>query len=214
MFYCSTSRNVPFFELNMMPGEMIAISKWRTLDKLTVNNIGYTNLVFSELNSNRSTPEYGELKQPTEIPLTNSLIDEFLSSVFTKVVPERNEYLYKLLIAIAEKMFSDDMFDGLLYPTIAMRANADNLAIKPRYIDSKKLELVNIEFIGIDTREGIQFTVTDTDFANSIKSDGTIEWKGRRGHWVLRNQGETLQTIVENGRWVARDPNGKFVEME
>lgn len=214
VFYCSTARGVPFFELDCIPGNTIAISKWKTVDKLLVNNVGYTDTCFSKLNSNRNNPKYGEIKKETEVPTSNSLIDDFLTNEFTKVVPVDQEYLYKISIAIAEKLFSDDLFDGLLYPTIPMRGNADNLAIKPRYLDENKLKIESVEFIRIDSKKDFTFQVTVLDFANSFKGDGSIEWKGRLPQWVLKEKDEELAFTAENGVWVARDKNGNIVEPE
>jgi hypothetical protein len=111
-------------------------------------------------------------------------------------------------------MFMAEMFDALLYPTIAMRGNVDNLAIKPCYVDEGKLEFVNARWYRIDSRNDFQYEATETDFANSFKEDGTLEWKGRKGQWFLRKQWDQLIMKSENGVWVARDVNGNIVEPE
>ncbi|RZN37195.1 MAG: hypothetical protein EFT35_06795, partial [Methanophagales archaeon ANME-1-THS] len=167
VFYCSTAREALFFELDVKPKDKIVVSKWETTKELLVNNVGYTRTCFSNLKSNRESQTWGEIKKEINIPETNNLVNEFLSQEFTKIVPAEKEYLYKISIAIAEKLFSDDLFDGLLYPTIPMKANADNLALKPRYIDEKKIAIKTVEYIQIDTKEDFKYKITVLDFANS-----------------------------------------------
>jgi hypothetical protein len=216
VFYSSTFMNAPFFEVDAKPGDTLVLSKWKTLEPLMVNNIGYTSTAFSKLGSSRQNPNFGALNDITQTPSWNSLVDEFLDSEFSKIVPsgKEHEHLYKLSIAIAEKMFLADMFDGLLYPTIAMRGNVDNLAIKARYVDEVKLKFVNAKWYRIDSRDGFQYKATETNFANSFKEDGTLEWKGRKGQWFLEKQRDQLTMKSENGVWVARDKFGNIVEPE
>lgn len=214
VFYCSTAISVLLFELDVKPKDKIVVSKWETTEELLVNNVGYTQPCFSNLKSNRESQTWGEIKKEIIIPGTNDLVNEFLSQEFTKIVPAGKEYLYKKSIAIAEKLFSDDLFDGLLYPTISMKANADNLALKPRYIDEKKIVIKMVEYIQIDTKEDFKYKKTVLDFANSFKEDGTIEWEGRPSHWVLREKGDELKLIAKNGKWVAINKAGNIIEPE
>jgi hypothetical protein len=105
------------------------------------------------------------------------------------------------------------MFDGLLYPALAMRGNADNLAIKPPAVD-KKLAFKKADFFQIEDYSDNSYKVTWLDFANSLSCEGKIEWKGRLPQWKLGKKGEMLMLKVENGMWVARNPNGEVVEPE
>lgn len=214
VFYCSTAREVLFFELDVKSKDKIVVSKWETTEELLVNNVGYTRTCFSNLKSNRESQTWGEIKKDINIPETNNLVNGFLSQEFTKIVPAGKEDLYKISIAIAEKLFSDDLFDGLLYPTIAMKANADNLAIKTQYIDEKRIVIKSIEYIQINAKEDFKYKITVLDFANSFKEDGTIEWKGRLPHCVLREKGDELKLIAKNGKWVALDKASNIIEPE
>lgn len=38
-------------------------------------------------------------------------------------------------IALAEKFFANDLSEALLLPTVSMRADADNLAVRTRFAD-------------------------------------------------------------------------------
>ena len=224
-FYCSIAREAPFFELNVIPGTHIAVSKWRLREKLWVNNVGYTVDTFNRLNSTRaSMPWWQSSAGVTERPVTK-LIHQFLSEQFTREIPDGSEHLYKISIAIAEKHimnFIHDSYDeswpldrriaGLIYPTVAMRAKSDNVMLLPEFVDLY-LELVLAEYIRVDkATSDFKYEITMLDFANSFGSDGAIEWKGRAPHWVLP-PGASAQVTVENGKMVARNEKGELLQL-
>jgi hypothetical protein len=98
-----------------------------------------------------------------------------LAEAFTIRVPKGSEEMYKLSVAIAEFLFTDDIFDGLIYPTVEMRANADNLALKPRYAD-KNLSFPKAEYARIDDLLEFSYKITVLDTANALAPDGTLLW--------------------------------------
>ena len=211
LFYCSMSREAPFFELGVVPGAKETVSHWQTTAPIVVNNVGYHNEVFGSLSSNRDCPSWGKGTEYEKLEKTTALIKQFFATEFAKIVPSRQEYLYKVSIAIAELHFSNDMFGGLLYPSMAMRANADNLAFKPECVDNH-LSVRKVEYIRVDETDASGFMVTILDFADTFDEDGGIQWKGRHPHWVMREKGQVLHLAVENGRWVARNEKGEIVE--
>lgn len=213
LFYCSMSREAPFFELGVVPGAMVAVSHWQTTAPIVVNNVGYHQKVFGSLGSNRDCPSWGVGTDYEKLEKTTAFMKQFFATEFAKVVPLGQEFLYKVSIAIAELHFSNDMFGGLLYPSMAMRANADNLALKPECVDNH-LSIRKVEYIRVDETDALGFKVTILDFANSFKEDGGIQWKGRHPHWVMGEKGQVLHFKVENERWVARNETGEIVEPE
>jgi hypothetical protein len=213
LFYCSAAREAPFFELGLIPGDKVAISHWKTIAPIVVNNVGYHNKVFGMLTSNRDSPSWGRGTEFEKLEETTGCIKEFFATEFAKVVPPGQEDLYKLSIAIAEMHFSSDMFGGLLYPSMAMRANADNLVLKPECVD-QYLKLHKVEYIRVDETRDYGFKVTLLDFADTFGPDGEIQWKGRLPHWVMRQEGQVLNLRVEDGRWIARNEKGEIVEPE
>lgn len=222
MFYSSIAREAPFFELDVKPGDHVAISHWELMEKLWVNNVGYIDPVFKKLQSNRKdVPNWGTSQTNFETP-ANRLVHNFLAEEFAREVATSSEHEYKISIAIAEKLMgnilgevaegmpSGQKFSGILYPALAMRANADNLVLLPEAVD-KHLSLKKVEFIRVDEIKGdMQYQITLLDFADSFGLDGTIEWKGRIPHWVLP-PGATATATVENGQWVLRDSSGKIL---
>lgn len=220
-FYSSNAREAPFFELDMKPNEYIAISRWGISEKIIVNNVGYHQESFSQLDSNRGVPTFGEGYKPTTSDL---IVNKYFANEFTKIVPEGEEHLYKISVAISEKLYGGELhmeiagdsykgpmeMSGLMYPTIAMRANSDNIALKPHIVD-KYLTLEQVEYIRVDSEHDFKYEVKVIDFANSFHENGTIEWKGRHPHWVL-GPGQELQVSVENGHYVAKDNEGNIIE--
>lgn len=53
IFYSSTSHDAPFYELQVKTGDLIAISQWKVLEKLFINNVGYAEQTFDRLGSSR-----------------------------------------------------------------------------------------------------------------------------------------------------------------
>jgi len=201
IFYCCAGRRVPFFECFVKTGDKFILSQWKTVSRLFVNNIGYSNDNIMGL----------QPKSSDELKEANILIRNFIDEEFTKIVSEGKEYLYKISIALAEKHFSDDIFNGLLYPSIAIKGRSDNLALKPQYVD-KNLTIGRVEFIQIILVKGFEYKIKVLDLATSFGKDGSMEWKGHPGKWYLKKKDDELILAVENGRWVARDKNGKVIE--
>ena len=213
LFYCSKSREAPFFELGLIPGAKVAISHWKTTAPIVVNNVGYHDEVFDGIGSNRDCPSWGKGTEYEKLEKTTTLIKHFFATEFAQIVSPGQEHLYKLSIAMAELHFSNDMFGGLLYPSMVMRANADNLALKPECVNGH-LSLRKVEYIRVDETGDQGFKVTILDYADTFDEDGRIQWKGRHPHWFMREKGQVLHLAVENGRWVARNEKGEVVEPE
>ena len=77
MFYGSTAREAPFFELGARRGKHLVISRWRANDLLLVNNAGYSKSVFNALNNNRSElPEWARQNNINSNP-TNRIVHDF-----------------------------------------------------------------------------------------------------------------------------------------
>ena len=223
MFYCSLTKEPAIFELTPEPEEHLAISRWRFKVKMLATNVGFAEQTFTRLGAARPVPSWSMYSLPNVV--AQRLISKFLAAQFTIAVPAGEEYRYKFSAAIAEELYQkpvhldDDakrdgvQFGGLHYPTIAMRANSDNLALLPNFVDDY-LDLASVDWIRIDAKKpDFKYDVTYLDFANSFGADGSIEWKGRRSQWKLE-PGEAAGISVEDGRLVARNINGALREPE
>lgn len=206
LLYCCAAREAPFFELQPSVGHTVALAHWITTAPMTVNHAGYTHTSFARLGSNRSDlPKYRQSKMDAEI-------SEAFAELFTrKMPPESEQYLYKCTSTVADYLLDSDLFDGLLYPTVAMRGNADNLALKPQYAD-RHLRFEKAELIRVDSLGDFSYKVTVLDTAKALGDTGEILWRGRADGWELKNHGDTLIFTVEHDKWIARDMAGNIVQ--
>ena len=170
---------------------------------MMVNHVGYTRMAFQTLGSNRK--HAGWNTNPLTMPGgdVDRLIDEFLAETFTRFVPAGSGYLYKVSVAISEKLLLDDKLDGLMYPTVQMKANADNFALKPRYADNN-LKFLKAEYVRINGVRHFAFDSTRPGYSDRTGTRRHYSLEGITDLWTLRRQGDQLTFSVENGEWIAR----------
>lgn len=220
MFYCSISREAPFFELKVFEGDFIAISHWTSLREVMVNNVGYVDETFERYGSSREDlPDWVKLQGFA--CAWQREIHGFFAKEFTKDVSSDQTDNYKLSIAISEKLTEGNLnhifaykgrFAGLVYPSLSMSANSDNYVISPEFVD-ECLKLEKVEWIRVDKiRVDKKIDITVLDFADSFSDKGEIEWKGRAPNWKI-NSGESAVVEVRNGRYEVRDLQGNLLKM-
>ena len=216
-FYAAISRNVPLFELGLEEGNKFVLARWQTQKELLINNIGYTENNFKSLNSKRASPKWDNnehsLISKDEL---NDFIHIYLAETFCQKVPKDNPDLYKLTIAIAEKLHSENeisnvKFDGILYPSIAMNANSDNIVVRKSFIDEGNLIFMEAEWIVVKKVHDFKYDVDVLDWANSISDTGEIEWKGRLQLWDIFPD-EGFYFADENGRRIGKNMYGETIE--
>lgn len=205
LFYGTTLRSVVFFEVPNDVGDQLLVSRWRTVDNLLVNHMGYTASVFEELGSSREKAGWDGKSDPLAGDKASREVLETIGNLFSR----RDQGFYKLTAALAE-FFMRPPLNGLIYPTIAMSANADNLALKPEWADTG-LEFIGVELVRVDAVRGFERDVTVIDYATA-RSDGSLDWKGRGPTWQLTEMGQQHTLSSEQGVWVARDQNGNIVD--
>jgi hypothetical protein len=227
-FYCSASQEVIYFEIpGLSEGDELVLSYWRIKDTMLVHNIGYTQFVFDQLGAKRPLPVWtGDWKhRRLEIPDEqlvreeqasllshdeNGQLLEALGHAFMSNVGENEEYKYRLTVAIAEAFLlkivenKSQQFCGLLYPSVRMAANGDNLALKPECVDAH-LEFLKAKHITIDEKKGNSIIFTIVDFADTSSQDGYLEWKGRPPAFIIPPGDTGKFTVVEG-----RDEDGDY----
>ncbi|HVW60924.1 MAG TPA: hypothetical protein VHC48_12835, partial [Puia sp.] len=212
-FYGSIGRSVPFFELNPKVGDKIILSTWKTTGDMLLNSVGFTEGSATILNSKR---ELGKLytllehEYAKESNETQIAIREFLAKWFVKKIDPADSHLYKLTAAIANILLSGEKFDGLIYPTVKMFGNADNVVLDRRFVD-KSLQLVSVEYLEVIENEGVQFKTEIIDTSIKWEECGNIEWSGRELGWNY----PTLSHITmkgENGEWVNLDEADRRID--
>ena len=222
MFYGSSSSSACLFELDALEGEHFALSRWRTIEKLLVHFVGYESSVFDTLASGRSPP-------PWSLGQTHNdrYVLKFLSEEFARRVTPGMEHQYKISVAIAEQLVLPPIdaeslasapsskglrprWAGVQYPSVEMKANADNFALLPWAVDEAMITN-RVDWLRIDKRADGTKWVTLLDFADSLSADGAIEWKGRLPR-VLIPAGETFRVTLDDGRFVVRNSSDAVVE--
>lgn len=207
MFYVGMHINPLFFEIDAEVDDLVGIAHWQTTAPLLVNNVGYTEKVFGD--SRRECPSWSKKNDSHEPEETNKLLQDFFSSLFMQKVLDQDDY--RVTAAIAEFWLKNQMFSGLLYPSAAMNCNADNIAIKPSFVESSmtplRAELARVSAVG-----EFSFDIEWLDSAAAFDADGFIQWKGHFDKWEVTEKGKILTLSVNDlGRWEAHDESGKLV---
>jgi hypothetical protein len=206
MFYGSISKDIPFFELGAIVGDKLVMTIWRTKAKLLLNHIGYSEEVFSALKSNRDANSlYQFISDTKNFNNLNTFVYNYLAAAFSrKILPVEN-HLYKLSIAITNKLLMGDLLQGVLYPTIAMNGNSDNIVLKPSYVD-KHMEFISVQYLEVAEHEGMKYRYNVLDSATEI-INGEIRWSGKLLGWNIESQ-KSLAFGSDGSDWSAKDEQG------
>lgn len=197
MLYCGVEEDVVAFEIGCKPGDYINAVHWTTTEEFCAVAVGYTPQAFAALGSRR-----------TAEPATSAMAG-YLCDVFTRRVARGSEHLYKISAAIAHRLTAADAIDGILYPSIALNADNDNVAIKPSFAD-RGLRFVRAEYRLIHRVGAGRIRTEIIDTAVDLASDGRILWRGRPGVWRTQ-PGERPRFEVRDGKMRAFDSSGNEI---
>jgi hypothetical protein len=251
VFYCSTHKESVFFELpDLKPGDEVVLTFWKTTEKMFVNNIGYTEYAFKELGAKRPVPQWGPIQAPDSTKATVTLpeipeqvrdvalskdqnreLKEAFSKRFMCKVGDGETFLYRLTVAIGEIHLGTivshkTQFAGILYPSVRMWANGDNVALLPWFVDSH-LDFRKAVHVGIKGRTETSIDTEYLDAAHEFDDAGNLKWLGRVRAWPLEpKQGAKFAivagldedgdyTIVKDGQpahWTAEDVANQLPE--
>jgi hypothetical protein len=118
----------------------------------------------------------------------NLRIRSAMGDAFMQHVDNSNIHRYKLSTVLAELHLGGKInnfphqFAGILYPSLRVKGDGDNLALLPEFVD-KNLELRKAIHIRIEKKEDAQINITYLDHASSVSSDGSLIWLGRLPQW-------------------------------
>jgi hypothetical protein len=212
VFYGGTGKAVPLVELGVQPGDLVALSCWKTNGALILNHVGFSSAPDSFKGATRKLDEvYDFVRSTRKHGDLNALVHDYLAHTFARQV--KDQHHYKLTIAISRELLSGSIIDGLLYPTIKMSGNADNIAFKKQSAD-RLLQFVSVEYILVKEVRDMQTDIDILDSATRVDPIGTLIWSGRGLQWQLRQQGDQLRVVNEFGQWVAYDTLGRRVNPE
>ncbi len=190
MFYGAFNQFVSCIqELSWQPSDLFALSAWLTTAPMLFNHLGFSAETLTRFNASRELPYFSN---PVNGSDRSWLIRQWQSKVFTQLVPVGQEHLYRLPIALKEAALWPigqpnheglEMFSGIIYPSVATSALADNVAILPSEVD-KKMSLLEVNFLVVDSARIItgsgantaaEMRVISYDCARS-NEDGNLVW--------------------------------------
>lgn len=209
MFYCATNKKAPFYELGLKKGDRIALTTWSLVKPICCNNVGYTKSNFDSLGAKREVP-VEPIEKPWKLDIKeNKIIAEFLAQAFCKSHFQGNLDYYKLTNAIAKKHIASD-FHGLLYPTIQYSANADNMALTKKTIDSHYLRIEQVEYIEVDKIINNKYAYKILDISKEIIND-KINWMNTDKSWIVSDEDDDVYFTDEFGALEAYDSEGNLI---
>jgi RES domain len=232
VFYASVNKESVFFELpDLNTGDEVVLTFWKTTERMLVNNIGYTEFAFRQLGAKRAVPTWAPASPmpsggidstvrlstipPEEVIQAlshdeNRELKEAFGKYFTRQISPDESFRYKLTVALAEMHLgniaaSASQLAGILYPSVRMFANGDNLALLPWFVD-RHLEFLKAIHVQIKGRTVDTFNIDYLDAAHGFDAVGNLAWLGRNRAWSLK-PGQTAQIQVVAGR----DEDGNYV---
>lgn len=163
MFYCSDHASGPLAEVGAKVGNHVVLSQWLAKDPLFVTQVGYSEAAYIRLGFRKShIPEWMVPPENGTDADHQREVNHYLSELFTQKVPDGQEHLYAPSIAITEAFLSFNVVDnkglfpdhpdmkieGIIYPTVALRASCENLALRAEFA-SQSLLLEAADFVEI-----------------------------------------------------------------
>jgi hypothetical protein len=198
VFYASTSPLAAKYEVRPGVGDIVYLSRWRLTQPPICFTFGYDEAVYRKLNPGNEVPPHFKQRFSDQTSRLNELYRVCNEALATPSLKE--DKIHMLSSAFLEALgYSSGMtiegdlpgvlrnrkIDGVLYPAVAMRLLADNLALKPDYIDEfARLEWVEKILVERVNEDGpYEFSILD--FGVPDYSRGVIVWKGRLpGAWL------------------------------
>jgi hypothetical protein len=211
VFYASMHKESVFFEIgDLNSGDELIITFWKTTEAMLVNNIGYTQYAFENLGAKRAVPQWGPRgndpgatketvglatlpKEIADIAMSKDQardLKEAFSEYFMRKVSADEIFRYKLTMAIGEIHLGSivdrkTQFAGILYPSVRMWANGDNIALLPWFVDNH-LEFRKAVHVRIKGRTETTVDIDYIDAAHQFGSDGKLVWMGRVKNRTLK----------------------------
>jgi hypothetical protein len=191
-FYGSFNWEPTLFELRVKEGDFIVLSLFNAIDHLEFAPIGFTNEVFQRLFSNRVPPPEA---RPNNVELierdSNKIVDKYIAESFTKIVNVGEEYKYKISVAISKFIMSNEHIDGIIYPSILMKADSENIALKSESV-FHKLQLINTVYAKVGRNNGLFHEIFPEFISNRFALNGDLFWAKVKNHKI-----ENGKTVFE-----------------
>lgn len=204
LFYCSTVKKAPFYELELQAGDRLVLANWINTLPLFLNCIGYNLEEIMALSAVYHAPvRFDGIDRDQLMNENNVFSNAYFKSAFSRRI-ETEEY-HKLTIAIARKFNagnptgqegSSTPFAGMIYHTSRLDDTADNIALKPNVIDVGLLELQKLEFIEILSVENDKYRYRILDYAESVQN-GNIKWYNLENSYTLDDESDDAYFVLD-----------------
>jgi hypothetical protein len=185
IFYASNSPVGLPGEIHAKVGDILNLGYWRSRTTVLLSTFGFSEGVRRRMGTTLRFPSGQPDLDATALSPSTTRAHQFLMDAFTETVAANEERKYMLTTAIyqilsgdinasVEKGVPELRFDGVTFPSIAVRGNLLNFALRPAVVDSS-LELFRVEAFEVTKVRGTEYDVRpiSTGFP---ALDGTIEW--------------------------------------
>jgi hypothetical protein len=172
VFYASVAPPGVFYELKAHEGSRIAFAEWEVTERLWMHNLGYHADALVRLGA---APNTARLPLTEPIPnetVHNKRLRKKVALAFTVDVPTGFEYRYKQTVALTEfwcehhqllPVYDDgpqtDEVAGVVYPSLQMRGDADNVMFWPRFVHSS-LALRHVQYVLVERADHARLAFT------------------------------------------------------
>lgn len=166
MFYCSLGAFPVLSELRVKIGDLVTLSEWGLTEPLWMHSLGYHPEALAAMRAPISAQRARMVNPIPNETRRNDRLRAKMSAAFTREVIEGEEYRYSETIAISELLLDGagqiptagpgaprrERTAGVVYPSIQMRALADNVAILPEFADSS-LQVRRMHYIRVEAAD-------------------------------------------------------------
>ena len=218
MFYASCAAAGVFYEMRAQPGQRFAFSTWRVTEPLWMHDLGFHPDVLRRLGTSAvgNRPWMAE-PIPNETA-RNRRLRRQVAQAFAVDVPAGADQFYKQSVAIAEFwMDHEEVYPiypdgpqiphaaGLVYPSLQMRGDADNIALLPGFVHSS-LQLEQVQYVLVERADlnSHAYTFLTEAISSHFIERRTIAWRDELPGEDVRR----CHVALENGQWVQRDDAG------
>jgi hypothetical protein len=184
IFYCADREIGAYQELEVSESDEVIVSYWKIDNPFQVFNIGKTHFMATVTTVPKS--QVTDEQKAVLDSEASEVFGYFLGQLFTMpVVRGKNDYIYKLSIALAETLVEwpykePILCGGIIYPSTKFSLNekVDNLALTPQCADQclkwRRAEHIKINKI----RNTNAIDITRLDFCQETDDKGRLIWKG------------------------------------
>lgn len=220
VFYASCARPGVFYELKASEGDRIAFSEWVVTKPLWMHNLGYHADALARLGAAHHDARLPLVEPIENETLRNKRLRKKVALAFTADVPPGSEYLYNQSVAITEfwcehyqhlPIYSDGPetgeVAGVVYPSLQMRGDADNVVLWPKFVHSS-LALRQVQYVLVEKADytRLAFTFLSLDLAYEFVDGMSIKWRDN----LPSEEARRCHIALEDGKWVQRDGSGNI----